>query len=177
MYEALDQLRAGRRSPRLTYLEGTLELMSPGRNHGRIAEMLDRLLSLWAVGADAPLYAYRSWTLKSEEKQRGAEADNCYTVGEGDADKQVPDLAVEVVWSHEDRSKLAVYAGLGVREVWVWKAARITVHVLRGGAYVTAPRSEALPSLDLALLARFAERLDQPRALREFRDAVRATPG
>ena len=32
MYEALDQLRAGRRSPRLTYLEGTLELMSPGRN-------------------------------------------------------------------------------------------------------------------------------------------------
>ncbi|MFO0608169.1 MAG: Uma2 family endonuclease, partial [Polyangiales bacterium] len=37
MYEALDTLRGERRTPRLTYLEGTLELMSPGRNHERIA--------------------------------------------------------------------------------------------------------------------------------------------
>jgi Uma2 family endonuclease len=175
MYEALDVARGERRSPRLTYLEGTLELLSPGRNHERVAEMLDRLLSLWAVEVDAPVYAYRSWTLKSEEARRGVEADNCYTVGEGDAAKRVPDLAVEVVWSHEDGGKLAVYAGLGVREVWVWKASRVTVHVLRGDAYVTAPRSEQLPGLDLALLARFAERLDQPRALREFRDALRAS--
>ncbi len=36
---------------------------------------------------------------------------------------------------------------------------------------------EALPSLDLALLARYAERLDQPRALREYRDALRAGTG
>jgi Uma2 family endonuclease len=139
--------------------------------------MLDRLLALWAVEVDAPLYAYRSWTLKREEAQRGAEADNCYTVGDGDAEKEVPDLAVEVVWSHDDATKLAVYVGLGVREVWVWKGSRIAVHVLRGDAYVPAPRSEALPSLDLALLARYAERLDQPRALREYRDALRAATG
>lgn len=48
------------------------------------------------------------------------------------------------------------------------------MHVLRGDAYVTAPRSELLPSLDLALLTRFVERLDQPQALREYRDALRA---
>ena len=177
MYEALDALRGERRTPRLTYLEGTLELMSPGRNHERIAGMLDRLLAVWAMESGAAVNAYRSWTLKREEARRGAEADNCYTVGDGDAEKEVPDLAVEVVWSHDDATKLAVYAGLGVREVWVWKASRIAVHVLRGGAYVPAPRSEALPSLDLALLARFAERLDQTRALCEYRDALRAATG
>jgi Uma2 family endonuclease len=172
-YEMIQQIRGERRFPRLTYLEGALTLMSPGRNHERLATMIDRLLAFWAMEAGALVYAYRSWTLKSEDQQRGAEADNCYTVGEGDAEKEVADLAVEVVWSHDDPDKLAVYAGLGVREVWVWKASRITVHVLRGDAYVTAPRSELLPALDLALLTRFAERLDQPQALREYRDALR----
>jgi Uma2 family endonuclease len=172
-YEMIQQIRGERRFPRLTYLEGALTLTRPGRNHERIAAMIDVLMAFWAVEAGALVYAYRSWTLKSEDQQRGAEADNCYTVGEGDAEKEVADLAVEVVWSHDDPDKLAVYAGLGVREVWVWKASRITVHVLRGDAYVTAPRSELLPALDLALLTRFAERLDQPQALREYRDALR----
>ncbi|MFO0606515.1 MAG: Uma2 family endonuclease [Polyangiales bacterium] len=172
-YEMIQQIRGERRFPRLTYLEGALTLMSPGRNHERIATMIDVLLRFWAVEARALVYGYRSWTLKREDQQRGAEADNCYTVGEGDAEKEVADLAVEVVWSHDDPDKLAVYAGLGVREVWVWKASRITVYVLRGDAYVTAPRSELLPALDLALLARFADRLDQPQALREYRDALR----
>lgn len=174
-YEMLQEIRGERRFPRLTYLEGSLTLMSPGRNHEHIARMIDLLLGFWAVEVGALVYGYRSWTLKSEDQQRGAEADNCYTVGEGDAEKEVADLAVEVVWSYEDPDKLAVYAGLGVREVWVWKASQITVHVLRGDAYVTAPRSELLPSLDLALLTRFVERLDQPQALREYRDALRAT--
>jgi Uma2 family endonuclease len=172
-YEMIQQIRGERRFPRLTYLEGALTLTRPGRNHERISAMIDVLMAFWAVEAGALVYAYRSWALKSEDQQRGAEADNCYTVGEGDAEKEVADLAVEVVWSHDDPDKLAVYAGLGVREVWVWKASRITVHVLRGDAYVTAPRSELLPALDLALLTRFAERLDQPQALREYRDALR----
>ena len=48
-----------------------------------------------------------------------------------------------------------------MREVWSWKASRLTVQVL--------------PAVDLALLARFADRVDQPKALREYRDALRAT--
>jgi hypothetical protein len=39
---------------------------------------------------------------------------------------------------------------------------------------VAATRSEVLPAIDLALLARFADRVDQPKALREYRDALRA---
>lgn len=52
--------------------------------------------------------------------------------------------------------KLEVYRGLGVPEVWVFRAGVIQVHRLNEGAYVAAPRSVALPALDLELLARHA---------------------
>jgi Uma2 family endonuclease len=173
-YEAIQAIRGERRVPRLSYLNGSLELMSPGRNHERVAQTIAQLLVVWSLETDTALYAYGAWTLKSAETERGVEPDQCYTVGDGDAEKDVPDLAIEVAWTHEDLDKLAIDAGLGVREVWSLKASRLTVQVLRGGAYVAATRSEVLPAIDLALLARFADRVDQPKALREYRDALRA---
>jgi len=172
-YEMIQAIRGEGNVPRLAYLKGELELMSPGRNHERIASMLGRLLELWSPETDAPVYAYGSWTVKNAPSERGVEADRCYTVGDDDAGKTVPDLAIEVTWTHEGVDKLSIYAALGVREVWHWKGTRLTVHVLRGDAYVTAMRSEVLPAIDLALLARFADRIDQPKALREYRDALR----
>ena len=50
--------------------------------------------------------------------------DRCYTVGDGDAGKAVPDLAIEVAWTPEDLDSLAIYAGLGVRDgdhVALWR--------------------------------------------------------
>ena len=64
--------------------------------------------------------------------------------------------------------KLAVYAGLGVGEVWFWREGRIQVHVLRGGAYARVERSALLPALDVELLARFLTYDDQTRAAREY---------
>ena len=40
----------------------------------------------------------RSWTLKDESEDAGAEPDECYLLGEM-GHKQVPDLAIEVEWS------------------------------------------------------------------------------
>lgn len=49
--------------------------------------------------------------------------------------------------------KMAIYAGLGVQEVWVWQAGAMTVQRLRsdGAGYEAAVRSELLPELDLDL--------------------------
>jgi Uma2 family endonuclease len=53
--------------------------------------------------------------------------------------------------------KLAVYAGLGIREVWVWRAATSAIEVLRldGDEYRAAPSSAVLADFDLAQLAGF----------------------
>lgn len=59
--------------------------------------------------------------------------------------------------------------------MWFWEEGRISVHVLCGGAYDEAPRSEVLPGIDLALLARFVARTDQSAAVREYRAALRAS--
>lgn len=104
---------------------------------------------------------------------RGVEADECYVLGDPEADR--PDLAIEVIWTSGGLDKLDLYAPLRVREVWFWEEGRISVHVLRGGAYVEAPRSEVLPGIDLALVARFVARTDQSAAVREYRAALRAS--
>jgi Uma2 family endonuclease len=56
--------------------------------------------------------------------------DECYIVGP-DQNKEVPDLALEVVWTSGGLDKLEIYRRLGVGEVWIWKDGRITVHALR----------------------------------------------
>ncbi len=172
LYEAILAARGEKRVPRLQYASGRLELMSPGRSHERIHTLFGRLVEAYADECDIALDGYGSWTLKDEAVARGVEADECYVLGDPEADR--PDLAIEVIWTSGGLDKLDLYAPLRVREVWFWEEGRISVHVLRGGAYVEAPRSEVLPGIDLALLARFVARTDQSAAVREYRAALRA---
>src|SRR5262245_30026627 len=56
---------------RITYCEGTLELMSPSREHEIVKSVLGRLIELFALERDIPLYAYGQTTFRREAKQRG----------------------------------------------------------------------------------------------------------
>lgn len=173
-YERMLALRGERSVPRLTYLRGTLEIMSPSRSHESIKSVLGRLVEAWCLEHDIDFSPYGSWTLKDEEKERGAEPDECYVFG-SDPDPERPDLAIEVIWTSGRIDKLEVYRMLGVREVWYWRRGRITPYVLRGERYHAAKRSKALPTLDLEVLASFVD-LAPPvsAAVRAYRDALRA---
>lgn len=172
-YEALDAMRGDSAVPRITYLRGVIELMSPGRSHERIKALLGRLLEAWSEERDIPLNGYGSWTLKNEPEERGAEADECYILGEDPEAKERPDLAIEVVWTSGGIDKLEVYRKLGVGEVWFWKRGKISVHVLQGDAYRTAERSQLLPDLDLGLLASMATNTNHPQAVHQLRAILR----
>lgn len=174
-YERLLGIRGESSVPRLTYLEGTLEIMSPSRSHEAIKSVIGRLVEVWCMEHGVDFSPYGSWTLKNEEKERGAEPDECYVFGP-EAEPERPDLAIEVVWTSGRIDKLDVYRQLGVREVWYWRKGQITPYVLRGGRYRAMQASEALPSLDLDQLAGFVD-LAPPAsvAMRAYRDALRAT--
>ncbi|MEZ5962494.1 MAG: Uma2 family endonuclease [Planctomycetota bacterium] len=174
-YERLLAVRGESAVPRITYLEGEIELMSPSTNHEWIKTILARLLEAWSEEMDVDLNGYGSWTVKRTDRERGLEPDECYILGTDE--KPRPDLAIEVVITSGGLSKLEVYRGLGVPEVWFWRRDRLEVHVLRGDSYVAAPASELLPSLDLTLLARFVDTRNQPQAVRAFRAALRARTG
>ena len=64
-YEALDALRGESSVPRLTYLDGELELMSPSRHHETDKSLLGRLVVAYAEEIGIDLNAYGSWTLKN----------------------------------------------------------------------------------------------------------------
>lgn len=153
---------------RMTYRKGVLELMSPSSEHELWKKNIARFLELYAHRRGIELYGYGSTTFKKEAKERGAEPDECYLVGKKLTD--VPEIVIEVIHSSPLLDKLDVYAGLGVSEVWIFKDGAFAIHLLDGATsrYRAAPRSERVPDLDPAVLARFAVREDTPQALREF---------
>jgi len=171
-YEALLAIRGERGSPRLYFLEGTIELMSPSIDHEGIKSLIGRLVETFAEERGIDVNAFGSWTLKRRAKERGAEPDECYVLGA--ARKKVPDFAIEVEWTRGGLDKLEIYRKLGVREVWMWSLKRgITVHALRGERYEKVPRSELLPQLDLAELAPLLLTTNQTKTVREYRAKLR----
>jgi len=170
-YESALAMRGEKSSVRIAYLEGVLELMSPSRDHEAVKTKLARLVEAYSDELDIPLEGYGSWTLKREEEERGLEPDECYSIGPaGD----VPDLAIEVIWTSGGLDKLEIYRRLGVREVWVWRRAEIAVFALRGDRYEPIPRSEILPQIDLGLVRSLLDAPTQLAAVRELRARLRA---
>jgi Uma2 family endonuclease len=143
---------------KLTYLQGTLELMSPSTLHEDAKKIIARLIEVWAMERDVDLRGFGGATFRREAKERGLEPDECYTLGKLDEDG-VPDIAIEVIVTSPLVDKLAVYAGLGVPEVWVWRptSSSIVVHRLVGDRYEVRDRSEVIAELDIAELSAFVQ--------------------
>jgi Uma2 family endonuclease len=169
-YEVMLALRGDRAGIRIAYLEGDLEIMSPGRTHEYVKKMIARLLEAYADETATYFDSFGSLTMKDASQRRGAEPDECYVVG---AAKDQPDLAIEVIVTSGGLDKRRIYAGLGVRERWEWCEGRIDVLVLRGDEYQPAPRSALLPALDLAHLATFIRPDGHTAAVRAFRSSLR----
>lgn len=93
-YERLDAIRGDASVPRLTYLEGNLEIMSPSKDHEAIKSLIARLVEAYCLDRGIDLMPYGSWTLKDKPKQAGAEPDECYVFDERPRDR--PQLAIEV---------------------------------------------------------------------------------
>lgn len=171
-FQRMLELRGERPAPRFAYLEGHLQLMSPSRSHEKIKSMIGRLVEAFCMEREIDISPYGSWLLESKAKARGIEPDECYVLGDVE-DPQVPDLAIEVIWTSGGISKLEIYRKLGVREVWFWEDDALTLYALRGETYASIERSELLPGLDHTLLLRFVGTLPMTRAVRQYRDALR----
>jgi Uma2 family endonuclease len=155
---------------RMTYLLGELEIMSPGMPHAVFAAQIARLLELFCRLREIDLYAFGDTTYRKKPRRRGLEPDRCYTRGRW---KKYPDVAIEVIVSSPLLDKLEVYRGLGTREVWVFEDGEFTIHRLRGGRYITIGTSVVFPEVDLARIAHYATKRNQPQALRAYEAELR----
>lgn len=172
-YERILAVRGDASVPRLNYVEGELELMTPSWPHESIKRRIGQLTEVWCLERGVEFSAGGAWTVKKKKAKSGLEPDECYVCGPVKGAKR-PDLAIEVVWTSGGVSKLEGYAALGVKEVWFWRRGRISVHVLEGNGYVDSASSRVLPGIDLVQLASYLDRETDSRAIREYRAAILA---
>ncbi|MDB4952649.1 MAG: hypothetical protein JWO36_218 [Myxococcales bacterium] len=174
-YETLLAMRGEEGSrPKLAYLDGVIELVSPGRPHEKLKSWIGRLLETYAAETGVELSAYGEWTQKSKPKGAGAEPDECYVFGPTPEDVDVPDLVIEIVWTSGGINKLEIYRRFGVREVWYWIKGAIHVYALRDLGYEDVSTSQFVPGVDLRLLCSFLDRPTMTAAIKDYRDALRA---
>lgn len=173
-YEKLLEMRGERTVPRITYLNGVIELMSPSRYHETDKKRLARLVEAWSDIVGIELEGYGSWTLKDREQDCGAEPDECYMIrriARDDDDR--PDIAIEVVWTSRGLDELEVYRKLGVREVWMYERGSLRFFALPrtdgDPHYNELGRSELVPSLPIDLLLECMKEQSQTAALRALR--------
>lgn len=174
-YERLLEMRGDHSAPRISYLEGTVEIVSPSEDHEGIKSCIGRLVEVYCLVSGVEFRTRGSWTLKKRSMKRGVEPDECYIFGTERADR--PHLAIEVIWTSGGLDKLEIYRRLGVREVWTWRRGRIHVHVLRGDRFTSRRRSAILPGIDLEQLASFLDRPTTSQAIRDYRAALEGKRG
>jgi Uma2 family endonuclease len=170
-YLAMVANRGYKKWPKLTYLDGELEIVSPtGITHEIRKTVIARLVEAYAGVKGRQFNGCGNVTLQDRRLRVGLAADECYYVGLFDQAKN-PDLAIEVVITSGGLGKLAAYHRLGVREVWFWIREALQIYELRGQSYALLPRSGLFPDLDLNDLA---DRVRSPSAHRDQTAAVEA---
>jgi Uma2 family endonuclease len=156
---------------RLSYLEGTLEIMTSSPEHEELKTIIGMLLEAYFQETRTRFHGMGSATFRKAMKLRGLETDECYCLGQK---KEFPDIAIEIVLSSGLVDKLEIYRGLGVTEVWEWQAGQLLIYCLRPTGYEQTARSELLPNLDLQLFASYVNPLEQFDAVLAYRDQVRS---
>lgn len=168
-YESLLTSLGNSSGYRVAYLLETLEIMSPSRSHELDKKAIARLLEAYLEVKRIRFWGLGSTTLKSKDKQAGKEPDECYCIG---TDKEIPDLAIEVVYTSGGVDTLEIYRRLGIKEVWFWQDNQLQVYCLQDDSYQQQSTSEVLPDLDLDLLAQYIVIQDPLDAIVQWREAI-----
>ena len=148
------------RSIRLTYYQGTLELMSPRAIHERPHRIIADIVKTLLDTDDRDWEDFGSTTFKRPELA-GVEPDSCLYIQnaervrgctEMDLDNYPPpDLAIEC--DVTSRTTLQVYQVLEVPEVWIYREGQLNIYLLAStGTYESSRSSSIFPDLDLAKL-------------------------
>lgn len=185
-YERLVSEIESHRRLRVTYYQGTMEIMSPSQKHERGKTLIGRMIETLTEELGIPLLSVGSTRFDDELLDAGLEPDECYYV-QHEADvrgKEIklgedppPDLVVEVEITTSVIKRLPISAALGFPEIWQYTNETIVIHLLQNtGQYATAEQSQALPMVPVTRLAEHLQRCDdtdETTWIRAFRQWVR----
>ena len=137
---------------RLSFYQGTIELLMPGQDHEIFGCVIGALLFNFLAHKGIFFLPTGSMT-QEREGTASVQADKSFCIG---SRKPIPDLSIEVIFTSGSETKLALYRALEVAEVWFWQDGVLRLHHLREDGYQRIDRSElpGLKDLDIELLKR-----------------------
>ena len=154
-YETILEVLGDKRSSRLIYYQGTLEIMMPLEKHEAATRMIEQFIRIVAFELEMDVKTMGSTTLNFPELATGSEPDDCYYIQNQPlvADKEVdlktdppPDLVVEVDITYTNINKFKVYATMGVPEFWRYNGEVLRIYQLQEGQYVEIEKSLTFPA-------------------------------
>ncbi|MBD2177217.1 Uma2 family endonuclease [Pseudanabaena sp. FACHB-1998] len=170
---------------RLTYDQGLLEIRMPSELHESYKKLLGRIVEALTESLGLEICSLGSMTCDREDLARGLEPDQCYYIqneaeiwGKNKIDlisDPPPDLAIEIDITNSSLNRFAIYAQLGVPEVWRYDGQTITIHQLNGDRYLLSDRSVAFPIIGTDDLQNFLELKHQVKEnalIRQLREWV-----
>ncbi len=183
-----------RPATRITFDQGRLEIMTLSHKHESYGELLGQLVVTLTQELKLPIKHGGSTTLRRRRKQRGLEPDKCYWIisepqvrGKKRIDLRKdppPDLALEIDITHSSLNRMAIYAALGIAEVWRFDGVALTFHVLgQNGTYQQVSSSRLFPFVqphDLVQFLHQSLKVDENTVIERFRAWIRqqlAAPG
>jgi Uma2 family endonuclease len=171
---------------RIFYDNGRMEVMAPASTHEKPKSVIHTLVTAVRDELDIDVESLGSTTLRKEMRAAGAEPDDCFYIQNaalviGNEDLNLaydppPDLVVEIDWTSSSLDRFAIYAALGVPEIWRLARGQLRIHLLAGDRYDESPISGAFPFLTAQVLTEFIARglkEGERRVASAFREWVR----
>jgi Uma2 family endonuclease len=154
---------------RISFNDGTLKVMSLSSEHEKYVRFIEGLIVAIKLRLRINIVSFGSTTMRKRRKSKGNEPDACFYVQTAavignriELDFSIdppPDVVLEVDIHHDSKGNDAIYAALGVPEIWRYDEWAMTIYHLQEGEYVVAEASRALPMLNGEILTEYMNRM------------------
>ncbi|MBO1071757.1 MAG: Uma2 family endonuclease [Dolichospermum sp. DEX189] len=174
-----------RRTARISYSDGWLEIMVPLPEHEKDKELLGDLVKILLEILQIDFEPFGSTTLKNERMRQAVEPDTSFyiqnqaaVIGKNRIDLNIdppPDLAIEI--DITSRTRFDNYEILGVPELWRYQQQGLEIFLLREGKYIKSQSSPNFPNIPIIELVNEYVRqcltIGRSQAMRNFRNWVK----
>jgi len=160
-FEAILSEMGDRRTTRLAYDCGMLEIMTPLMPHEHNKRLIEKLIDTLVDELNLNIKSIGSTTYKRQDLVKGVEPDSAFYIqneplmrGKTNLDltqDPPPDLVIEVDYSSASVDRMPIYQALGVPEVWRYAEPVMEIYQLQSGEYILCNQSKTFADLPLAI--------------------------
>lgn len=177
-FETILQELGQKRTSRVAYYQGTLEIMVPLPEHEIPRDFISDIVKTLLRAKGVRYQPFGSTTFKNQGAA-GVEPDACFYIQNYQAmigrrrlepSDPPPDLAIES--DVTSKTTIEAYESVGVPEVWIYDSGKLTIYLLQGKKYTKSQTSPTFPQIPITeLIPQLVERnwqVGSLQALEEF---------